>query len=288
MKLCLIDASGYIFRAFYTRPPMVKSDGTPVGAIYGYCEMLRDLLRKNDATHMAVVLDAGRSGREQIDPNYKGNRTAKPPELITQLGMLADATASHGIATVKMDGMEADDVIATYALQSVRMGGEAVIYSSDKDLMQLLTAGVAIYDPLKNQHVDSDVCRERMGVYPHQVLDYLSIVGDASDNIPGVPSIGAKGAATLLRAHGDLDTILMLAEHDPVIMSCTAKQRESLRTNAALAHKSRELARLKIVEGCPDLDDLEWSQPDPVRLGAYLREMEFAILARDLEQQMAA
>lgn len=287
MKLCLIDASGYIFRAFHTRPPMVKSDGTPVGAIYGYCEMLRDLLRNNDATHMAVILDAGRSGREQIDPAYKGNRPPKPPELITQLGMLADATASHGIAVVKMDGMEADDVIATYALQAVRMGGDVVIYSSDKDLMQLLTAGVAIYDPLKDKHVDSDVCRERIGVYPHHVMDYLALVGDTSDNIPGVPGVGAKSAPKLLQEHGDLDTILMLAENDPTILRCTAKQRESLRVNSSLALRSRDLVRLKMVDGCPEIDALEWSEPDPVRLGAYLREMEFAVLARDLEQMAA-
>lgn len=287
MKLCLVDASGYIFRAFYTRPPMVKTDGTPVGAIYGYCEMLRDLLRNNDATHMAVILDAGRSGREQIDPDYKGNRKPKPDELITQLKMLEDATASHGIATVKVDGMEADDVIATYALQAVRMGGEAVIYSSDKDLMQLLESGVSIYDPMKKQNVDADICRERVGVYPHQVMDYLALVGDASDNIPGVPGIGAKGAATLLREHGDLETILRIAEQTPSLLSCTLKQRESLRINSSLANKSRDLVQLKMVDGCPELDALEWSQPDPARLGAYLREMEFAVLARDLEQMAA-
>ena len=123
MKLCLVDASGYIFRAFYTLPPMSKSDGTPVNAIYGYCEMLRGIIKNSDASHMAVVLDAGRSGREDIDADYKGNRKPKPPELITQLRMLEDCTASHGIATVRMPGMEADDVVATYAMQAVRMGG---------------------------------------------------------------------------------------------------------------------------------------------------------------------
>ena len=287
MKLCLIDASGYIFRAFYTLPPMTKSDGTPVNAIYGYCEMLRGIIKNSDASHMAVVLDAGRSGREDIDADYKANRKPKPPELITQLRMLEDCTASHGIATVKMAGMEADDVIATYAMQAVRMGGEAVIYSSDKDLMQLLESGVSIYDPMKKQNVDSDVCRERIGVHPHQVMDYLALVGDASDNIPGVPAIGAKGAATLLRTHGDLDTILMLAEGDPLILSCTPKQRDSLRTNRELAIKSRDLVRLKMVDGCPELDALEWSEPNTSRLSAYLREMEFAVLARDFEQMAA-
>ena len=287
MKLCLIDASGYIFRAFYTLPPMSKSDGTPVNAIYGYCEMLKGIIKNSDASHMAVVLDAGRSGREEIDADYKANRKPKPPELITQLRMLEDATASHGIATVKMPGMEADDVISTYAMQAVRMGGEAVIYSSDKDLMQLLTAGVGIYDPMKKQNVDADICRDRVGVYPHQVMDYLALVGDASDNIPGVPGIGAKGAATLLRDHGDLETILRIAEQRPSLLSCTIKQRESLRVNSSLAIKSRDLVELKMVDGCPELDALEWSEPDPARLGAYLRDMEFAVLARDLEQMAA-
>ncbi len=283
MKVHLIDGSGYVFRAFYALPPLTRSDGTAINAVYGYCQMLWDLVRERDCTHMAVIMDGGRSGREAIDANYKANRKPKPDELIAQLRMIEDATASFGVATVKIAGTEADDVIATYARQIAAQGGEAVVYSMDKDLLPLLTHdGVGIYDPLKKQIVTPAVCAERLGVTPDQVRDYLALVGDASDNIPGVPSIGAKTAAQLLQVHGDLDAILALAASDPRLLSCKPAQASKIADNREAAMISRKLVTLQTIDGLPEIDMLACIDPDPARVRAYLTEMEFNALAADV------
>ncbi len=286
MKTWLIDGSGYIYRSFYTLPSMTKTDGTPVGAIYGYCEMLNKLIDGADCTHMAVVLDGGRSGREAIDAGYKANRPERPAELTTQLKMLADVSAAHSIPSIKIDGMEADDVIHSYAQEITANGGEVTIFSSDKDLLPLLSVqGVSIFDPLKKQWITPAVCAERFGVAPDQMTDYLAMVGDSSDNIPGVPKIGGKGAAKLLQDHYDLDTILDLAQRMPEHLSCGAAQRASLRDNKDLAIKSRDLVRLQTIIGLPDIDG--WSGVDAAALYAWLMDMEFALLARGVSEKLA-
>lgn len=284
MKTWLIDGSGYIYRSFYSLPAMSKTDGTPVGAIYGYCEMLHKLIGDADCTHMAVILDGGRSGREAIDAGYKANRPERPPELTAQLKMLADATAAHGIPSIRIDGMEADDVIHSYAQEITANGGEVTVYSSDKDLLPLLSMqSVSIFDPLKKQWITPEVCAERFGVTPDQMTDYLAMVGDSSDNIPGVPKIGAKGAAKLLQDHYDLDTILDLAERAPEHLSCGAAQRASLRDNKDQAIKSRDLVRLQAIVGLPAID--EWSGVHAGRLHSWLTDMEFALLARAVSEK---
>ena len=289
MRVKLIDASGYVFRAYYALPPLVRpSDNLPVNALYGYCNMLWSLVQEGECTHMAVILDGGRSGRDEIDPAYKANRKPKPEELITQLRLVEDATASFGIPTVKIDGMEADDVIATYARTIGATGGEALICSSDKDLMQLLTEpNVGIYDPLKKQVVTDEVCIEKMGVEPHQVADYLALVGDAADNIPGVNGIGPKAAAYLLQTHGDLESILAVAERSHHTLGLKPAQAGKLAhpDSHAAARLSRRLVELKMIDGLPDVDLLTYSEPDPERLRAYLREMEFMVLERDVAQR---
>lgn len=285
MKAHIIDGSGYVFRAYYALPPLTRSDGTPINAVYGYCQMLWELVRARDCTHMAVIMDGGRSGREIIDAGYKANRKPKPDELIAQLRMIEDATAAFGVATVKIAGKEADDVIATYAQQIAAGGGQATIYSQDKDLLPLLTHdGVGIYDPLKKQVVTSAVCADRLGVTPDQVRDYLALVGDASDNIPGVPGIGAKTAAQLLQVHGDLDAILALAASDPRLLSCKPAQQQKIADNTDAARVSRDLVTLQSVDDLPELDTIACRDPDHERLRAYLLKMEFNGLAGEIDQ----
>lgn len=286
MRLHLIDGSGYIYRAYYGLPPLTRSDGLPVGAIYGYCEMLRRLIEARTCTHMAVILDGGRSGRQAIDPDYKTTRPPRPVDLERQLEHVVDAAAAFGVPSVRADGWEADDVIATYARQSASGGGSVTIVSSDKDLLQLLTEpGVAIYDPspTKRQFVDAAACVQRMGVPPHQVADLLALMGDASDNIPGVPSIGAKTAAALLREHGTLAEILRLASTDPMALrGVKSVQRAALTQHIEAAEVSRRLVELQHVPDLPDVGTFRCRDVDPGQLLAWLHTMEFAVLAQEI------
>lgn len=284
MRVHLIDGSGYVFRAFYALPPLARSDGQAVNALYGYCGMLGSLVRET-CTHMAVIMDGGRSGRQEIDPAYKANRPPKPPELTSQLALIQDATAAYGVASVKAPGIEADDVIATYARTISESGGECVIYSADKDLMQLLTLpGVSIYDPLKKQWVTEDVCIERIGVKPHQVTDYLSIVGDSADNIPGIPKVGKETAKALINAHGDLNNILRLAECAPSLLACSKAFQTRVANGVESALKSRNLVRLQYVDNLPPVDGLRFVGPDKSTLRAYLNSMEFNLYAHELDR----
>lgn len=290
MHLHLIDGSGYIYRAFYALPPLARPrDNAPVGALYGWCEMLRRMVDAGGCTHRMVVLDGGRSGRNEIDPAYKAQRPPRPPELIAQLAGMEDSIAAWGIHAVRAAGYEADDVIATYARLVAEIGGDVTIHSSDKDLLPLLNIpGVSIYDPLKKQVVTPDVCRERMGVDPHQVTDLLALHGDSSDNIPGVPGIGKKTAADLLRAHGSLEDILRLAIDAPHTLACTPARRAAIASNLDAARKSLALVQLQHVDGLPDIDLAEARMPDRAALVAYLTDMEFNVMAAEISGERAA
>lgn len=286
MNVHLIDAGSFVHRYFYGMPPFKRSDGTPVGAILGYCEMLWSLTRASTCTHLAVIQDGGHSGRDKLFAAYKGNRPERSPDLTAQLRMVPDATASFAVASIRSDGWEADDVLATYARQIVAAGGEVTIHSGDKDMLQLLCEpGIAIHDPLKNIAVDEDACLKKHGVAPGQIVDYLALVGDASDNVPGIDKIGAKTAAALLRAQGDLDGVLEAAA-EGVALPCSAVQRANLIAQRDVALLSRELVLLRHVPDLPALETLEVRAADPERLMAYLTDMEFAVLARKIEMQM--
>lgn len=286
MKLVLLDASGFLFRTFYAVPPVARSDGAAVNAIKGYCEMLWWLIARDDYSHIAIVEDAGHSGREAIASNYKANRPPKPDELRQQFRMLPDASASFGIPTVKVPGCEADDVMASLAWQAVRDGFEVEIHSGDKDMWQLISPGISIYDPLKRQMVTPDVCRARFGVEPRQMICFQSLVGDSSDNVIGIPKVGAKTAAALLAAHGDLDTIIETVNERPEQLKATRSIAESILLHQGVARIARQLVTLKEVGPLPDIDDLRREQPDPTRLSSYLREMEFNRLAMDVSERL--
>jgi DNA polymerase-1 len=284
----LIDGSGYIFRAFHALPPLTRpSDGLPVGAVHGFCAMLWKLMQDARAgrgpTHIAVIFDAARDNyRNKIYDKYKANRPPAPEELVPQFPLIRDAVQAFNVASIEQDGFEADDLIATYAKDAVARGGDVTIVSSDKDLMQLIQPGVAMLDTMKNKSIGRDEVLEKFGVAPEKVVDVQSLAGDSVDNVPGVPGIGVKTAAELIKEYGDLDTLLARAGEIR-----QPKRREKLIEFADLARISRELVRLKDdvpVEVGIDALGLQETLPDP--LLAFLREMEFNTLTKRIAEAL--
>ena len=242
----LIDGSGYIFRAFHALPPLTRpSDGLPVGAVHGFCQMLWKLLRESKIseapTHIAVIFDAGRDTfRNDIYPKYKAQRPPPPEELIPQFPLIRDAVKAFNVACIELDRFEADDLIATYAKAAVDAGGDVTIVSSDKDLMQLVRPGVTMFDGMKAKRIGRDEVVEKFGVPPEKVIDVQALAGDSVDNVPGVPGIGIKTAAELIATYGDLDTLLARAGEIK-----QPKRREKLIEFAEQARVSRQLVTLK-------------------------------------------
>ena len=193
--LILIDGSGYIFRAYHALPPLTrKSDGLPLGAVSGFCNMLWKLLRdmQGDApTHLAVVFDhSEKTFRNKLYDQYKAHRPPPPEDLIPQFPLVREATRAFGVPSLELPGYEADDIIASYACAVRRMGGETVIISSDKDLMQLVGDGVTMLDTMKNLRIGPEQVFEKFGVPPERVVDVQALCGDSVDNVPGAPGIG--------------------------------------------------------------------------------------------------
>ena len=277
--LCLIDGSGYIFRAFFAiKTPMTRPDGTPVGAVFGFCSMLWKLLQDQDCDHLAVIFDAGRrSFRNDIYPDYKAHRPEPPPELVPQFALVREATRAFNLPAIEVAGYEADDLIASYARRAVESGARVTIVSSDKDLMQLLRPGVDMFDPLKSKPIGEAEVREKFGVGPDRVVDVQALAGDSTDNVPGVPGIGVKTAAELIGTYGDLDALLARAGEIK-----QPKRREALLANAELARISRDLVRLKDDCELPaSIDDLARRRPDPAILRGFLEAQAFrSLLAR--------
>ena len=285
--LYLVDGSSFIFRAYHALPPLTrKSDGLPVGAVSGFCNMLAKLVDdhrtakdEDKPTHLAVIFDPkGGSFRNTIFPEYKANRGAPPEDLVPQFPIVRDATRAFNISCIEIEGYEADDLIASYARQAVGKGARVTIVSSDKDLMQLIDDHVRMYDSMKNKVIDADGVVEKFGVGPDKVIDVQSLAGDSVDNIPGVPGIGVKTAAQLITDYGDLDTLLERAEEIK-----QPKRREKLIENADNARLSRELVTLKTDLELPEpFAALSVKDPEPETLLAFLAEMELSKLAQRL------
>ena len=195
VRLYLIDGSGYIFRAYHALPPLTrKSDGLPVGAVQGFCNMLIKLLRdmKEDGpTHLAVIFDhSDKTFRNTLYDQYKAHRPPLPEDLIPQFPLVREATKAFGVPSIELAGYEADDLIAAYACKVRDAGGEVVIVSSDKDLMQLVGDRVSMLDTMKNLLIGPDQVFEKFGVFPDKVVDVQALCGDSVDNVPGAPGIG--------------------------------------------------------------------------------------------------
>ncbi|MGV3551148.1 DNA polymerase I [Rhizobium sp.] len=283
--LFLVDGSGYIFRAFHALPALTrKSDKLPVGAVSGFCNMLWKLLvdaRNTEVgvtpTHFAVIFDySSTTFRKQIYPEYKANRSAPPEELIPQFSLIREATRAFNLPCIEIEGFEADDIIATYARQAEAVGAEATIISSDKDLMQLVTATVHMYDGMKDKQISIPEVIEKWGVAPEKMIDLQALTGDSTDNVPGVPGIGPKTAAQLLNEYGDLDTLLARVEEIK-----QPKRRESIIAARDLIAISKQLVTLRTdTPVTMPLSDLALEPQDGPKLVGFLKAMEFTTLTR--------
>ncbi len=241
MRLVLVDGSGYIFRAFHAIPDMQRADGVHTNAVFGFCNMIEKLLKQHTGTHLAVIFDAGRyTFRNRLYEAYKAHRPEPPPELRPQFALIREATRAFGLPCIELADWEADDLIAAYAKAAVEAGGEAVIVSSDKDLMQLLRPGVEMLDPMKNIAIGLAEVEAKFGVTPDKVIEVQALIGDSTDNVPGVPGIGPKGAAQLIGEYGTLEAVLAAA---PGMKP--GKRRDMLIEHADKARISRELVILR-------------------------------------------
>jgi DNA polymerase-1 len=283
-RLFLIDGSGYIFRAFHALPPLSREDGTPINAVLGFTNMIYKLMNETDADAIAVVFDAGRSSfRNDLYGDYKAHRPEAPPELVPQFAMIRDATRAFNLPSIELAGFEADDIIATYARQAAAAGAEVTIVSSDKDLMQLIGERIGMLDPIKNRRIGAPEVMEKFGVTPDKMIEVQALIGDPTDNVPGVHGIGVKTAAELINAYGDLETLLA---HAGEIRQ--PKRREALIENAKLARLSRELVRLRDDVPVPEpLEALKLRPYDPQPLIAFCRANQFRALLARLEGRAA-
>ena len=286
--LHLIDGSAFIFRAFHALPPLTrKSDGLPIGAVSGFCNMLQKYVEEASGpdapTHVAVIFDKGsHTFRNDMYDLYKANREEMPEALRPQMPLTRRATEAFNIACKEMENYEADDIIATLAVQARAAGGRVTIISSDKDLMQLVGGGVEMLDAMKNRRIDRDGVREKFGVYPERVVDVQALAGDSVDNVPGAPGIGIKTAALLINEFGDLETLLERAEEIK-----QPKRRQTLIEKREQIELSKKLVQLD--ENTPldfTLDDLEVRDPDPDVLLPFLAEMEFRTLTRRIADKL--
>ena len=276
----LIDGSGYIFRAYYALPPLTrKSDGLPVGAVSGFCNMLFKLLEDSKSksnlelpTHFAVIFDSARKNfRNEIYSEYKGNRSDAPDDLIPQFDYIRKSVLAFNLPSIELLNYEADDLIATYVEQILAIGAKATIISSDKDLMQLFKKNVRIYDPMKNKFITDEDVDKKFGVKPESVIDVQALAGDSTDNVPGVPGIGVKTAAELIKEYGTLENLLKNANKIK-----QNKRRETLIENKEKAIISKKLVTLKKDVPVKDkLDEFKLKEIDREKLYNFLREMEF-------------
>ena len=278
----LVDGSSYIFRAYHALPPLNrKSDGLQVNAVLGFCNMLWKLLRDmppdNRPTHLAIVFDKSEvTFRNKLYPDYKAHRPPAPDDLIPQFPLIREAVRAFDLPCLEQGGFEADDLIATYAREAGERGATTTIVSSDKDLMQLVTDKVTMFDTMKDRRIGIAEVIEKFGVPPEKVVEVQALAGDSTDNVPGVPGIGIKTAAQLIVEYGDLETLL---KHASEIKQ--PKRRETLIENADKARISRQLVLLddKVKLDVP-LDELAVHEPDARKLVAFLKAMEFSTLTR--------
>jgi DNA polymerase-1 len=285
----LVDASGYIFRAYHALPDMNRSDGVPTKAVYGFCNMLWKFLAEvnggNKPSHIGIVFDKSeKTFRKELYPEYKAHRPPAPEDLVPQFPLTREAARAFGLAVVEMDGFEADDLIATYARQAARAGAKVRIISSDKDLMQLVDDGIIhLHDPMKQRDIGPAEVQEKFGVGPDKVIDVQALMGDSTDNVPGAPGIGQKTAAELIGIYGSVEELIARAAEIK-----QPKRRETIQNNADKIMISKELVTLR--------DDVPLEQPisdfevrafDPATLLGFIDLMEFRNLGKRVREHIA-
>jgi DNA polymerase-1 len=282
--LVLVDGSSYLFRAFHALPPLSNSRGEPTGAIVGVVNMLRKLVEDYRPDYLAVVFDApGRTFREDIYPAYKANRPQMPDELRAQVEPLHAIVRAMGLPLLMVPGVEADDVIATLAVQAARQGLPVLISTGDKDLAQLVGGGITLVNTMNDQTLDREGVVAKFGVPPERIVDYLALVGDSVDNVPGVPQCGPKTAVKWLAEYGDLDGVVANAE------AIQGRAGENLRASLADLPRSRELVTVRTdleLDVAPT--DLRPAEPDLPVLRDWLERLEAKRLLASLGDPPAA
>ncbi len=279
--LVLIDGSSYLYRAFHALPKLSNSRGDPTGAVHGVLNMINKLVREQSSEHIAVVFDApGKTFRDEIFAEYKANRPPMPDELRLQIEPLLEAVTAMGLPLLRIEGVEADDVIGTLCRQAVKSGQDVLVSTGDKDMAQLVDDKVTLINTMSGTVLDRDGVKKKFDVYPEQIIDYLALVGDSADNIPGVPRVGAKTAAKWLNQYGSVAEIVKNASE------ITGKVGASLRENLdqlALSQKLATIEQSVKLEKKPK--DLKRGKPDLKSLRALYGRLELRTLLRQLDEQ---
>jgi DNA polymerase-1 len=283
-KLLLVDGSSYLYRAFHALPPLSSSRGEPTGAVLGVLNMLNKLIKEESPDRVAVVFDApGRTFRDDLFDEYKAHRAPMPDDLRSQLAPLLDAVSASGLPLLRVEGVEADDVIGTLALRGADSGFDVLISTGDKDMAQLVGPQITLVNTMSNTRLDRAGVKAKFDVYPEQIVDYLALVGDSSDNIPGITGVGPKTAAKWLNQYQTLDALIARAA------DITGKVGENLRNELPALELSRKLATLDtrlVLELAPE--DLTPGSPDHTRLRELYTRLELRALLKSLESTLPA
>ena len=275
-RLILVDGSGYIFRAYYALPPMNNSKGIPTNAVYGFCNMMLRLIEEHPQDKILLILDAGKNTfRNTLYPEYKANRGEAPEDLIPQFGIIREAIEAFGLDVIEKKDFEADDVIASYVKYGEDNKIPTTVFSSDKDLFQLLSPNTRIMDPMKNVEIDEAKVMEKFGVGPDRITDVQALIGDSVDNIPGVPGIGPKTAAKLINEFGTFEELLEKKEQisNVRIKNLIHDHEESAKISHELVILKNDLELPIKIEKLKEFDD-------SLKLNDFFKKYEFKSLIR--------
>jgi DNA polymerase-1 len=279
--IVLVDGSSYLYRAFHAMPSFSNSQGFPTGAIYGVANMMRKLLADYDPEYIAVIFDAkGKTFRDDLYPQYKANRSEMPSDLVLQIEPIHAIIKAMGLPIVMINGVEADDVIGTYALEATQAGKDVLISTGDKDMAQLVNKHITLVNTMTDSYLNPRTVKEKFGVPPEGIIDYLTLIGDTIDNVPGVPKVGPKTAVKWLEEYRSLDNIMAHADQ------ITGKVGENLR--AALLHLplSKQLVTIKCDVDLPvKITALHRTAPDKKALLKFYQELEFKTWLADLLEE---
>ncbi|MFT3741499.1 MAG: DNA polymerase I [Gammaproteobacteria bacterium] len=281
--IILIDGSSYLYRAFHALPPLNNSKGEPTGAIYGVLNMIRKLIADYQPENIAVIFDApGKTFRHGLSPAYKANRPSMPDLLRAQVEPLYTVIRAMGLPLILLEGLEADDIIATLTQQALQANHTVLISTGDKDLAQLVSDQVSLINTMSGALLTPQAVKDKFGVHPHQIIDYLSLIGDSVDNIAGVPKVGPKTAAQWLEKYESLQNIMQRAEEFP------GKIGENLRASLQMLPLSQQLITLKIDENLPfTVKDLKPKAPDQAQLITLFQQLEFKSWLKELLDKQA-
>lgn len=278
----LIDCSSYLYRAFYALPPLTNSQGQQTGAIFGVANMVKKLLKDYQPDYLAIVFDApGKTFRDELFQEYKATRAPTPAEIISQFPYLKELLEAMGLPVLQISGVEADDVIASLALRAKAAGFSVLISTGDKDIAQLVDEQITLINTMNNSILDRDGVIKKFDIPPERIVDYLALIGDSVDNIPGIPKVGPKTAVKWLQQYGSLDQIVMHADEIKGVVG------ENLRNNLTTLELSRQLATVKCDVEIPfAIENLKPCEPDSEKLYELVKFLEFKSWLKELESKV--